>query len=59
MEEESTLERISGNLPLNLAATAFAAISGNLLTALLPSLAASPAAARHKKRIEEAFAELN
>ncbi|MGO9016660.1 MAG: hypothetical protein ACLQF0_16995 [Dissulfurispiraceae bacterium] len=59
MEKESKIEKISGNPLLNLSATALAAAAGGPLAALLPSLSGTLAASRHKKRIENAFEEIN
>jgi hypothetical protein len=59
MEKESMVEKISGNPAISLAATGFAATVGGFLAALLPVLAGTPAALRHKKRIENCFKDLN
>lgn len=59
MEKETIIEKVSGNVLTNLGATAFSAVAGGPLAALLPALIQTPAARRHKKRIEKAFEEIN
>jgi predicted RNase H-like nuclease (RuvC/YqgF family) len=59
MEKESLVEKISGSLAVNLAATGISAAVGGPLAALLPVLSGTPAALRHKKRIERCLKELN
>jgi len=57
--EKSMVEKISGALTTSVLMTAVGVVSGNPFAAFLPLLAATPAAQRHKKRIEASLTDLN
>jgi len=60
MEKESNIEKVSGNLFTSLAATAVSvAATANPLVGFLPLLAATPAAIRHKKRVDATLEEIS
>ncbi len=56
MEKESFLEKVSGSLPVSIAATAIAAVGGT--AALLPLFMNTLAFGRYKKRTETAIKEI-
>lgn len=57
--EKSAVEKLSGALTTGVLMTAVGVVSGNPLAAFLPLLAATPAARRHKDRIEKSLTELH
>ena len=56
--QPSALERVSGALSTDLAATLIAAFSGMPVAALLPVLTNALASGRHKERVERALGEI-
>jgi len=59
MDEETGLEKFTGNLTTEVALTAVAVSSGAILAALLPLLNNTLASGRFKKRVENSLNEIN
>lgn len=59
MKQQSTLEKIGGNLGVSTGLTFIGALAGGPVAALLPLLSTSLAATRHAKRIDDAFRDLD
>ena len=59
MEDQGPLEKVTGNLGTEIAATLIAAFSGTPIAALLPVLTNTLAAGRHKKRVENAIEQIS
>lgn len=57
--KKSNVEKVSGALTTGVLMTAVGVVSGNPLAAFLPLLAATPAARRHRERIEKSLMELH
>lgn len=57
-EEKTTLEKLAGNLPITLSASAIGAFAGGIPGAILPVLTNSLAHQRHIVRIEKAINEI-
>ena len=59
MKQQSSLEKVSGNLGVSTGLTFIAALAGGPVAPFLPLLSSSLASTRHAKRIEDAFQDLD